>query len=709
MNTSCRWSRPLAVLQRGLRNTLIVAAAAWLSACGGGGGDAAEPDAGPLGDPVTKTLGTAGGGMAVTTRGITVTLTVPQDALEADTVVTVTPDQPAPGETLRLKLRPAGLVFTKPITMTVQFPPGQPPAALASLVQSLGSDNAVLTTTRDALAGTLTAQLTTFGGRTLRPLAQALQPGALNDRALSDGRKSALDAGPDADVGLISVYARFTTDELVAHVRRLISFARADEIEVVLQLQLSIANVLERHPADAAQAATIDAFLADAKVIVCNQLAEAITASRATPITGPGQFKSLIARIMNWHSIDLRLGGARCSGQDPLDAAHDVIQRDLAWAKVKFAASGTPADIAPPANDMRDARVLKNEARMVQNTDSSGRTLNLNPFIVALQDELLSPALDEARKAAWRQAKATGSLAHHVPLINGFGASSLLQQDAQYVRTSISLTTRNSAGNIVSTTAMGVALASELPADPVRTASLNARNASIEIGGSIGILNVDAGESETLQVSFDGVNVASISSRGDVLLGSGQTPPTLTGAGLLAAAGLPSNDSGTHTLRILRTGAANALRLGITDDVLATITLNFAPSSVSATFTGAWVYVNTCPNVGNDTEAISVAVTRDAPGSDSGQMTVVFLRRGDNNHHDYRLPVAIRGDLAAEAQLWDPPHPEIPGYVPELRLNIHPGSADYSGPRFSINTCDDRAPGGGGSGITFLTMSLVRQ
>jgi hypothetical protein len=201
MNTSCRCSRLIAVLWRGLRNTLIVAAATWLAACGGGGGDAAAPDTVPVGDPGTKTLGAAGGGLAVTTRGMTVTLTEPPNALEADTVSTVTPDQPAQGEVLRLKLRPAGLVFTKPVTMVVQFPPGQPPAALASLVQSLGSDTAVLATARDAGAATLTAQLTTFGGRKLQALARALQPGAQNKRALSAAREAARQSSQEDEAG----------------------------------------------------------------------------------------------------------------------------------------------------------------------------------------------------------------------------------------------------------------------------------------------------------------------------------------------------------------------------------------------------------------------------------------------------------------------------------------------------------------------------
>lgn len=698
-------------LRRGLRAACVVATTACLCACGSGGSEETPSAAAvALGDPVSRTIGAAGGAVESTSLGVKVRLTFPADALASDTVVSMTPLQPAAGDALSLKLTPSGVFFAKTVTLALEYPAGTVPDKTAMLRQSLSGQDAFVVTSVDTTARTVSGQLTTFGGATLTALA-------------AEGRKSALratvQANPPADGGGTLTVSQLTSiDALIQSGQRRLDALVADErFGPAYALQVSLAALIQRSGEDG-YTARAEPFLRAAHDSACAARARAIATSQAATITQFGQFKSLIEPILYWDAAAQRLGTGPCNGISTDSAAHAVIAKELAFAKLKMEQGRSPSDVAKPSTEVKDARAVISILRQLQRTDASApsiqqadlrrhaaglharpMSLNLGPFAAGLQSEFIDPMLVPARNTAWKMARDNSSLAHYPILLDAFGPTAVLQQDAQYVRTSISVVARNGSGNIMSTTAMGVALVGDVPTEPVRTASLNARNASIEIGGSIGILNVDAGESESLQVTFDGVEVARISSSGDMLMGPGRTPSALTASSLLAAAGFPSDDRGIHTLRILRTGAANALRLGITDDVLVAVTLNFAPPASAASFVGRWTAVNTCANAGNDNEDVRVTVQRDGPGSETGTMSVSFLRIS-TNHHDSRFPVVIAGDLAAEAQAIA---------AGTVRLNIHAGSADYVSEVFAINTCDDRAPGGGGTGVVYITMSLVRE
>ena len=154
----------------------LALATALLAACGGGDYVNTTPPvvADTLGDPVTQTVGAAGGKVEATSLGITVSLVFPKDALAADTVVKVTPQQPATGESVRVKLEPGGMFFAQPVTVLLSYPAGKTPGASATLKQSLAGSDVFLPTTIDATARTLTTQLATFGGATLQALPLSL-------------------------------------------------------------------------------------------------------------------------------------------------------------------------------------------------------------------------------------------------------------------------------------------------------------------------------------------------------------------------------------------------------------------------------------------------------------------------------------------------------------------------------------------------------
>lgn len=76
-----------------------------LALAASGGGDYVAPStpepvklSGPLGDPVTQTVGAAGGTLDATTLGVKVHFAFPAGALSADTLVKVTPTSPAAGD-----------------------------------------------------------------------------------------------------------------------------------------------------------------------------------------------------------------------------------------------------------------------------------------------------------------------------------------------------------------------------------------------------------------------------------------------------------------------------------------------------------------------------------------------------------------------------------------------------------------------------------
>ena len=172
------------------------------------------------GASITQLIGASGGVVTLGSNGLKATITFPVGALSANTAITMQSLPPAAGETLRLSIHPAGIVFAQPVTAMIEYPIGRTPAAFATVGQSLGTDTAYLATTLDGNARTLTALLTTSGGATLKPQAQALKSKpSTTMQAHSISSVTMQDVPAEDTGGLVSVYANFTTDELIAHVR----------------------------------------------------------------------------------------------------------------------------------------------------------------------------------------------------------------------------------------------------------------------------------------------------------------------------------------------------------------------------------------------------------------------------------------------------------------------------------------------------------
>ncbi|WP_164886666.1 RCC1 domain-containing protein [Piscinibacter defluvii] len=148
---------------RSIRALLALLAGLALAACGGGGGGAAPPTT-----AVTQTVGAAGGTI-VGPGGVT--LTIPPDALAADTALTIALDDagapplptglPVAGPTIALL--PHGTSFSVPVTLTLELDPAQAPAgATVKLLKTNAARDAWTALATERIGNTARAALTSF-------------------------------------------------------------------------------------------------------------------------------------------------------------------------------------------------------------------------------------------------------------------------------------------------------------------------------------------------------------------------------------------------------------------------------------------------------------------------------------------------------------------------------------------------------------------
>jgi hypothetical protein len=593
---------------QGLARTLMLAGTLALAAlavgCGGGGGGADEAPppvvSVPIGPPVTQTVGAAGGTVLATASGMKVSLSIPDGALASDTAVTITPQAPAAGDVVSLKLAPGGIFFAKPVTLVVEYPAGQVPKAKSTLRQQLGADASYLVTTVDAAARTLSATLTTFGGTGLNSLATPA-PGAASataGRAQALGAKALADPALPSD-GTLNASDTTTVAEMVASARRQVLIMEIEgDFVSAFALQASMASLIMRRgdvdfPVDAMN------FIKEAHDTACTALAEAINNARTATITRLADFQPHRKKIGGWWRItettDINRTQCPTRIEDIADVALELTVRETTMQKAKLATVKTPNEVKEPSEAVKVARRAKRDLEALQ---AAADALNLPPvpqqgtgrayatqaralgtggaatYAALIQTELLDPLVTPAREAAWAVAKGSQTLAQYPTVMDAFGGVPALAQDVQFVRTRIELRMNTASGEEVGRRVLGFDTVPDKPADPKRTDSLTInKSGTLAISGNIANLECASAGTETLKVTFDDAEVTTVSAGGGNLLAGALG--TFTPTRLLQAAGLPADDTGTHTLRVRRSVSPCAATLGITDDLLATVTLSF--------------------------------------------------------------------------------------------------------------------------------------
>jgi TolB protein len=601
---------PLGHRAQGLVWLLFVAGALALAGCGGDGGAAESPppvETVPVGTAVTQTIGTTGGTVQATASGMKISLSFPDGALAADTVVTLTPQAPAQGDVVSVKLAPGGTFFAKPVTVVLEYPAGQVPDAKASLRQKLGSEDSFMVTTVDAATRTLSAMLTTFGGTGLDALARpaAGSASAPAGRAMALGAR-ALETPAAPSDGTLTADASVPLAEMIASIRRQVTILEnVGDFEGAFALQASIASLLMRR-GDVDFPVTATPFITEAHGTACAALSAAMAEARAAQVTKVSEFKPLREKIGNWWVIadQTNILGTGCPGatiDDFSEAAIDLTTREAALQaeelrKVKEVADpDKKAKIDAAAAALKIARKNKLEFEALhaaataldlpplppqmsgkpRGTSAQALAVHDSGYAAIIQTVLLDPLMVPAREAAWTMAKGSATLAQYPPLIDAFGSAPALQQDAQFVRTRIEARINSASGDMLGRSVLGFDVLPDQPADPKRSDTLTLRpGTTLALSGNIANLECASAGDETLKVTFDDVQVASVSAGGGNLLAGALA--SLTPTRLLQAAGLRDDDTGSHTLRVRRSVSPCAAALGITDDLLATVTLSFA-------------------------------------------------------------------------------------------------------------------------------------
>jgi Tol biopolymer transport system component len=274
-----------------------------------------------------------------------------------------------------------------------------------------------------------------------------------------------------------------------------------------------------------------------------------------------------------------------------MQVGKDLLAREEAFLKAKFKGAARAVDYSEPSSEVKDARRNKLEVEALETLQSTmalpdipqsaGRShatntgplsVHVSGFAALIQTDLLDPVMAPAREAAWTLAKGSATLAQYPVLLDAFGSAPLLQQDVQFVLTRIVARSIDGGGNTLASSTLGFDVVPDLPADPKRSDTLTLRpGGTLALSGNIANLEcADAGE-ETLTVTFEGVQVACVSGNGGNLLAGALG--TFTPATQLSAAGLPAGDTSVHTLLIRRSVSPCAATLGLTDDLLATVTV----------------------------------------------------------------------------------------------------------------------------------------
>ena len=392
------------------------------------------------------------------------------------------------------------------------------------------------------------------------------------------------------DRGTLTLENLATVQRLVQISQDNLNAARANShFASAFALQVSIANLLQSTGMDGFQTDAAP-FLNQARDSACAVRSAAIDAAAAAPDPLPvGDFERLSRPILYWDAAAQMMGGEPCGGASASDAVGTLTLRQFSMVRNAYqSAYSQPADLRAPTARVKDAMALKNEVVQLQRVSVKPplytQLVDIGVYATRFQADLIQPAISEARSAAWTVRKEGNVLEQYVDLYDAFGASTVLQQDVQYQGTEISFETRDGTDFVLDVLRAGTYGNNDGPTDPVRSGRMGLRSGSgyLEMSGNLRRLNCGAAvnDGEAVRVFLDGAlftTMANSSVLGDWLWSNDGIPARLrlNSEDLLQFLSLPNNHAGVHTLELRRTGSTCGARMGITDDVLVTVTLDF--------------------------------------------------------------------------------------------------------------------------------------
>jgi hypothetical protein len=351
------------------------------------GGTASEPaDPEPTG-PVSQWISPGGGSVsAVTAEGARVTLTFPAGAVTDGTEVTLRPLVTPSDLWMQIALEPAGMVFRKPLDITVSLPREVTPQD-GSLMLRPHSGPVPLAAAEGSTERTLrTAELTFFGFPP--PADEASEPDATAVPStgvvrVAGASTPAGSSGAEGGSNTLAAGA-MTCQETVALGRIALDVALASGgFEDAVHAALALGRVLTLQ----ACAAQASALIEEAVSVSCAGLVDVLAEIDQTPIDRYGQFEDEATRVLGWVGL-LQKTGADCSADwlGGLEKKSDDF--------IRFAVERSEALRVPDFGAFID---LRDDARRILGVMTRAYIFGLENAWTAIEEGALLPVLDRAR------------------------------------------------------------------------------------------------------------------------------------------------------------------------------------------------------------------------------------------------------------------------------------------------------------------------
>ncbi len=562
-----------------LARALVAAWLAGLSACGGGGGDDAgggTPPPQALGAPVSATVGAAGGELAFTASGVAGRLAFPAGSLASDATITVTPVAPAEGEWARVDVSGLSGVLEQPAMLTLTLPAGSTLDPAAGVTQAGSEGDSMLPATLDSASRTVTVAVQRFGsagevkaalaaGRGARPLAAGANPGALilNQRLLVQLR-------------VINAEARLR------------QLQRIGDFSATLELSMSIAALLQSSGLDGYEAQARP-WLDRAGASACEELRLAIERALSTPAPAELDLQGRIANayvtrmsapVVYWANVAAKLG-VSCAGLDPQVAIRQAHERLLALVAATLRARQDIASLKGAVGEAAAAKALSQQGAALSAVGHAAPQQGGPAAVLGAQirSEVMVPTLEPLRAAHWRAGSVEATQDAYRHSLAVYGGASPLADDLQLVGTTLQV---GSYGDLAATQEEGRSTLGRqaTPQASVRSATVAARaGGTVHVEGPIQVLKCPAAADERLVVTFEGTEVLSRPSSGDLLL---QGRLEFEVDRLLGAAGIQAGNATQHVLRVWRKASGCNAVFGVGDAVVADVTLDFKAARLGA-------------------------------------------------------------------------------------------------------------------------------
>ena len=585
------------------------------TACGGGGDgpgtDASTPPPPPpppttstVGDPVTATIGPAGGTIDFTTYGVRGTLSFPAGALAEAKSITVTPLAASAGEWARLTVSGLDAVLERPATLTLTTPDGSALDRGAGVTFQRGGSETLLPGAPDTATRRLSVQVQWFG--------RGGAAGAPAGTARALGRAQA----EPIDVNGVLVFVQSLA------VRLRVAIAEAQYVVMVaLQDYPSAAN-LSQSIAALVQSSGLDGYELEARpwlertgASACASLAGVISAARNAPAPTEFDPDGNVARsyeqrwggpVMYWAGIVQALG-ASCPGQDPAAAIGALHEKLLAAVAERLRQRQDLATLKGTVGEAAAARALRDQgATLAANArggaspqsaagDAEARRAQLAwraavraasgvaPLHELFVSQFVTPVMGPLRDGVWQGARTNAAPDYYRDVLRLYGSGSPMAGDLQQLGTTL----RADSFGAASTAGAPAPLLTQARTGRGATPQLSTAEAvlpvlgatELRIAGPIDTLKCPAAAEERLLVKFAGVLVAERRSSGSLLLSE---TLTLRTDALLAAAGLTAEAATRHPLTLERVDSQCNASFGIGNAVVSTLTLDFGPADATA-------------------------------------------------------------------------------------------------------------------------------